>query len=87
MPVAFIPDWLHLIHPLCMLVECLDIHGITMMELLFDANLENRLTLLLDLVRDRCGDQIERNALDLLDNPLRRISSPGIGCHLTNLVR
>ena len=86
MPVAFFTGRLRLIHPRGVLVECLDIHGIAVMEFPHDKDLENAIALLLDLLRDRFWDQVERNAIDLLGSPGRIVPSSGIGSHLADLV-
>ena len=87
MPVAFFAGRVLLLHPLRVLVEGFDFHGIAVMEFSFDNDLEDRLALLLDLVRDCLRDQIERDALDLLGRRLPAcFSSVGIGSHLADLI-
>ena len=66
MPVAFFGGRFLLIHPLGVLVECFDLHGVTVMKFPLNKNLEDCLAFLLDLIRDRFRDQVERDALDLL---------------------
>ena len=71
MPVAFFGGRLLLFHPLGVLIEGLDFHGIAVMEFPFYKNLEDGLAFLLDLVRDRLRNQVERDALDLLGRDCR----------------
>ena len=70
MPFAFFGGRLLLVHPLGMLVETLDLHGVPVMEFSFDNDLEDGLTFLLDQVRNRFRDQVERDSLDLLGRRL-----------------
>ena len=71
MPVAFFGGRVLLIHPLCVLVECFDFHGVTVMEFSLNNDLEDCLAFLLDLIRDRLRNQVERDALDLLGRRFR----------------
>jgi len=71
MPFAFLGGRVFLLHPLGVLIEGFDLDGVPVMEFTFDQNLEDRLALLLDLIRDRFRDQIERDAFDLLGRDCR----------------
>lgn len=71
MPVAFFAGRLLLLHPLGVLIEGLDLYGVPVMEFPLDQDLEDCLAFLLDLVRDRFRDQVERDAFDLFGSDCR----------------
>ena len=71
MPVAFFGGRVLLIHTLRMFIEGLDLHGIAVVEFALNKDMEDRFTLLLDQVRNRLRDQVERDALDLLGRDCR----------------